>query len=54
MFVQRASEELKLTKFMLAYVFDFSTRIIVNVGVFNEHMILKSLQGIYWLDLIFI
>lgn len=49
MIVQRASEKLKLTKFMLAFVFDFPTWIIVNIGVFNEHMISKSLQGIYWL-----
>lgn len=49
MFVQRASEKLKMTKFMLAYVFDFPTRTIMNVGVINEHLILKSLQGTYWL-----
>lgn len=47
MFVQRASEKLKMTKFMLAYVFDFPTWIIVNVGLINEHIILKSLQGNY-------
>lgn len=47
MFVQRASEKLKMTKFMLAYVFDFPTRIIVNIGLINEHIILKSLQGNY-------
>lgn len=47
MFVQCATEKLKMTKFMLAYVFDFPTRIIVNVGVINEHMMLKSLQGTY-------
>lgn len=35
MFVQRESDKLKTTKFMLAYVFDFPTRIIVNVGVIN-------------------
>lgn len=34
---------------MLAYVFGFPTWIIVIIGVFNEHMILKSLQGTCWL-----